>query len=272
MAADLQNIGRMLSSVPPFRAAAFIAGIVMMEVRAALRVHGPLGTVARTLGHVGELLTLRRSHRRALSVPDGFDRTHGVHTKIAMDLGELYEIKRRGGEEHAPTPAGMLRDALSALDVRFEETVFVDFGSGAGRAVLLAAEHPFKTIVGVELSASLHRRAEANVASYSNPARRCHDIRLHCGDAAQFTLPADPLVLYFYNPFRDDVMRRVLTNIERSLAAAPRPITILHLWPRRETRTMFAASPFFTKTDDSDVVIFRSRPDGLDGPPRPRGA
>lgn len=249
----------MLPSIDPLRACALAAAIVMVEIRTALRVHGTRGAVTRSLRHVRDLLHLRGSHRSAQSVPDSFDQAHGVHTRIAMNLRELYEVKRRGGEEHTPTPAVVIRDCLSSLDIPFEEHVFVDFGSGAGRAVLVAAEQPFKAIVGVELSASLHRRAEANVRSYRNPAQRCHDIRLHCGDAAEFTLPEDPLVLYFYNPFRLDVMRRVLQNIERSLMEAPRAITIIHLWPRRDTRDLFEGSRLLTPADGGpDVAIFRS--------------
>jgi hypothetical protein len=106
----------------------------------------------------------------------------------------------------------------------------------------------------------MHRRAEANVGSYRNPAQRCHAIQLHCGDAAEFPLPEDPLVVYFYNPFRADVMRKVLRGIEASLAAAPRPLIAIHLWPRADTRALFAASPSLTlAAASSDATMFKSR-------------
>jgi SAM-dependent methyltransferase len=250
----------MILSLGPLREAALVATIVLIELRTAVRVHGAHGTAIRSLRRLRDLLTRGRGYRNPEGVADGFDETHGVQTRIVMDLPDLYDVKRRGGEEHTPTPAATLRRVLPALDVRYEDTVFVDLGSGAGRAVLLAAEQPFKAIIGVEISAALHRLAEANVRSYRNPAQRCHDIRLHCGDAAGFTLPADPLVLYLYNPFRGEVMRRVLGTIERSLAEHPRPVTIVHAFPRGETRALFAASRLLTTAEDgADVAIFRSR-------------
>ena len=256
----MHSIGGMPPSIDPVRACILAAAIVAVDLRTALRTHGPRGTVARSLRHLGDLLKLGRSYRTSENVPDAFDETHGVHTRVAMDLRELYEVKRRGGEEHTATPAGVLRNVLSSLDVRFEETVFVDMGSGAGRALLIAAEQPFKAIVGVEISESLHRRAEANLRSYRNASQRCHDIRLHCGDAAAFPLPEEPLVIYFYNPFRADVMRRVLHNIERSLGKVARAMTIIHLWPRGDTRDLFVASPYLTAVDAGpDVAMFRSR-------------
>jgi predicted RNA methylase len=242
-----------------FRDSLLMVGIALAEIRASLMVHGLAGTAARCLRKTDRLTALRRSRRRAGSMPDGFDRAYDVHTRIAMDLRELHEIKRRHGEEHAPTPPLVFRDVMRGLDLRAEDTVFVDLGSGAGRAVLLAAEHPFKAIVGVELSPSLHAVAEANVARYRNPAQRCRDIRLVCADAAAFTLPAEPLVVFLYNPFRGVVMRRVLANIEQSLIRHPRPVTVVHLWPRRETRALFASSRSLRGVDaPPPAAVFRS--------------
>jgi hypothetical protein len=108
-------------------------------------------------------------------------------------------------------------------------------------------------------NSKLHRLAMANLAAYRNELQRCHDIRFIQGDAAAFTLPPEPLVLYFYNPFRGEVMRRALRNIERSAAEHPRPISVLHLWPRRETRALFAASPAFVEAEDRPhVAVFRT--------------
>jgi predicted RNA methylase len=248
------------SSLALLRTSALILGIVATDLRSAVVVHGVWGTLLRCFGHLGELLTLRASYRRARSLPDAFDVDHGVHTNVAMDLRDLHEVKRRGGEEHEPTPAAKFFEILAGLDVRFEETVFVDFGSGAGRVVLLASEQPFKAVIGVELCPWLHALSRRNVAAYPTSARRCGDIQLVCADATTFTLSPDPAVLYFYNPFRGDVMRRVLRNIERSLEEHPRPVTIVHLWPRRETRRLFEASPFFTLVPSHpDVAVLQSR-------------
>ena len=46
-------------------------------------------------------------------------------------------------------------------------------------------------------------------------------------DATEYELPGSPLVLYFYNPFLEPVMQRVLANIAASLEAEPRPAYVV---------------------------------------------
>jgi len=52
---------------------------------------------------------------------------------------------------------------LAGVTIKFEDFVFIDFGSGKGRALLLASEFPFKRIVGVEFSPELHAAAVDNI-------------------------------------------------------------------------------------------------------------
>lgn len=54
-------------------------------------------------------------------------------------------------------PAGWmsLRRILLPREVT-DHDVFVDFGSGMGRVVLQAARYPFRKVIGVEISETLH--------------------------------------------------------------------------------------------------------------------
>jgi len=106
--------------------------------------------------------------------------------------------------------------------------VFVDFGCGKGRALLLAAEYPFRRIVGVEFFPQLVEIARKNLFSYRNPRQVCPDLEVVLGDAALFPIPDAPLVLYFNDPFDGHVLERVVLNIRRSLDHHPRPITVIH--------------------------------------------
>jgi SAM-dependent methyltransferase len=45
-----------------------------------------------------------------------------------------------------------------------DEFTFVDLGAGMGRAMLLASEYPFRSVVGVELNPTLARIARKNAA------------------------------------------------------------------------------------------------------------
>ena len=62
---------------------------------------------------------------------------------------------------------------LRALDIDYSDFVFVDYGSGKGRTLLVAAEFPFKKIVGVEIAQELHAIAGKNVDQYRGNNRKC---------------------------------------------------------------------------------------------------
>jgi hypothetical protein len=120
---------------------------------------------------------------------------------------------------------------MSVLDIAFQDFVFVDLGSGKGRALLMAAQFPFRRIVGVEFALELHRAAERNVARYAHSGQRCRWFELTCVDAAEFPLPDEPLVVFLYNPFGRRVMRQVAANVWRSWRSSRREIYVMYLNP-----------------------------------------
>jgi hypothetical protein len=52
-----------------------------------------------------------------------------------------------------------------------------------------------------------------------------------CMDAREFEFPETPLLVYLFNPFPDYVLRHVLENLGRSLAANPRTIYVAYNAP-----------------------------------------
>ena len=164
-----------------------------------------------------------------------FDSRHGVRTADLLALGELGVEggSAADGNDYEAVDPKLFRRILRTLDIRHEEFVFVDFGSGMGRALLLASELPFRKVVGVEFSPRLHRIAEENIRRYgANPARRCADVESVCADAADYPAPALPTVFFFYNPFREGVLTRVLANIRASLRERPRDAWVIYVNPK----------------------------------------
>lgn len=157
-----------------------------------------------------------------------FDRRFGVDTAGVLILPEIHSDPQFRG--YSPTPHSRFFRLLRQIDVDYTRFIFVDFGCGKGKAVLLAAEFPFKRILGIELSPELVRIAEDNLIGYRGN-RRCKTIQLVCTDAREFRLPEEPTLCYFWDPFEAEVMRKVLENIRRSLAAAPREVYILYFMP-----------------------------------------
>ncbi|MFN7923751.1 MAG: class I SAM-dependent methyltransferase [Bryobacteraceae bacterium] len=183
-----------------------------------------------------------------------FDRVHGVDTSGHLNPGRLrvsspnvvYSQYYKGIDpEH-------FHAMMDAAGVRFAEYSFVDFGSGKGRALMMASEYPFRDVTGVEFAEDLHAIAVENLKRYrGEPA--CKRVRSTLGDATEFDLPPAPLVLYFYDPFDGEVLERVIANIERSLNENPRDCVILYAHPR--FRELFDRQPWLAPTLHADYWI-----------------
>jgi hypothetical protein len=132
---------------------------------------------------------------------------------------------------------------LAALSIRHEDFIFIDFGSGKGRVLLLASELPFKAIIGLELSKQLHQVAQRNVAVYKSAGQACKRIECVLTDAALYEIPPAPTVCYFNNPFREPVMTQVVRRLEASLDLTPRQMFILYYVPW--CQHLFSRSKYF---------------------------
>ena len=162
-----------------------------------------------------------------------FDRRFGVDTADHLRLPELHSDPRfQYSEEYDPTPRFIFFRLLRQIHVDYSNFVFIDIGCGKGKVLLLASELPFQQIIGIELSSQLIQVAEDNLRNYlSRTGKRNDIVQLACIDAAEFQIPHEPAICYFYNPFGAEVMRKVLENIGLSLAAAPREIYVMYLYP-----------------------------------------
>jgi SAM-dependent methyltransferase len=191
----------------------------------ARRRHKLVGSARIALREVASLRTTRSEARRERE----FDQRHGVDTAGIVHLAALDIVspnKDLGVRYQAANPA-LVRRLLAQIPVESGEYVFMDFGAGKGRTALLASEFPFRRVVGVEFSQELVDVARANAARFRSGAQRCHDIEFLCLDAVDIEIPADPVVLFFYNPFGEPVMHRVMERVCASLDRNPRPAYVV---------------------------------------------
>jgi len=178
-----------------------------------------------------------------------FDRRLGVDTAGTIPLSAL-DVDNENWEygfAYEPTDPKYFKAIVGELRIHFEEFTFVDIGSGKGRVLLLATEFPFRRILGVEIAERLHEIAERNIRNYLNSASslKCMNVETVCGDAASFQLPDDRCVLYLFNPFEEEVMSKVLVNIQESLKKSPREIYIVYRTPL--LASLFDSANFLTK-------------------------
>jgi len=144
---------------------------------------------------------------------------------------------------YQPTEPALFREMLNGLieaiasptgPVDFSRFVFIDLGSGKGRTLLMASDYPFKRIVGVELLPELHRVAEENLRKYKSDSQKCSEIVAQCGDARDFEFPAEPLVVYLFNPLPRAGLEQVVARLERSVQQNPREVYVLYHNPLLE--------------------------------------
>ena len=159
---------------------------------------------------------------------------------------------------YQPTEPGLFHEMLSSLQIDYPAFTFIDLGSGKGRALLMAADYPFKKIVGVEVLPSLHQAALENIGHYESPSRRCQSIVSICGDARHFELPAEPTVLYLFNPLPEAALREVVERLENSLRFHPRPLWVLYHNPLLED--LVARADVLEKVGGThQYAVYRSR-------------
>ncbi len=161
-----------------------------------------------------------------------FDWRNGTDTRQRVPLRQLnipFGTRVRG-RDYDPSPLFPLRKALSEIGIGRED-IFVDFGSGKGRCLLIASEFPFCRIVGVEFSTTLCGIAAENVRRFRARHPCVPPIDIIEADAAEVCIEPDWSVLYFFNPFDAQILQRVLAKIEQSYLAHPRRIRLLYYHP-----------------------------------------
>lgn len=204
---------------------------IMTKIAESVEYRGILGTLKTCMATainpiLNDERVIRYGERR-------FDRKFGTDTAGILPIEELHlegPSAAHGIHYQASRPV-VLKDALAGLRINYREFTLVDFGCGKGKALLLASDFPFKKIIGVELSPDLAQIARENLTRYKSTSQHCRSLEVVHMDATDFPLPPTPLVCYFYNPFQEPIMGRVLRNIEESLRAHPRELVVVYLYP-----------------------------------------
>jgi predicted RNA methylase len=102
---------------------------------------------------------------------------------------------------------------LHFLNEDLHTFTFIDLGCGKGRTLLIASQVGFKHVIGVEFARELADIAKSNIKK----TRTANATLLH-SDVVDFQFPGENTVIYMYNPFSKDVMRKVLVNLQASTA------------------------------------------------------
>jgi len=236
---------------------------VVPRIRRSIAERGWLTSLGRGILLPVHLVRENRATRE-LS-PDGFrsdfDAAHGVHTDGDIEgwtyLSDL-EIRSPNwihGTNYCAIEPERFSAILASLAIDFREFTFIDFGSGKGRALLMASDYPFRRIVGLEFAPELHEAAVKNIKSYPRTHSGCANVESLCVDFMEFTLPPEPSVLFFFDPCSEWLLARVLGKIESSWQRHPRELWLVCVAPGKKKK-LLESSSFLVKAGENEQLQF----------------
>ena len=158
------------------------------------------------------------------------ERLFFVPTKghVPLDGLNVRGNNRERGHAYRPSPAFVFKWALSAVaDEDLGRMSFVDYGAGKGRVLLLAAQHPFTQVGGIEFAEELHDNATMNIAQFPRSRMKCRNVECVLDDVVNITPVDGEAVHYFFNPFAPAIFAEVLKGIVASYHARPRRLYVI---------------------------------------------
>lgn len=197
---------------------------------------------------------------RARRADQAFDRRWGTDTGGVMNLSALNVARDRAllGFGYQASNGVALEEAITVAGVDPARFTFIDYGSGKGRVVMIAAAAGFARAIGVEFAPELHAVALANAdrfAAAGGAPRRCEMV---LGDAGGYVPPPGPIFAYIYNSFGPVILREVLERLERR-AAAGEEIFALYLNPRHR-EAFEGGGRWHVLADRADWVLYGPSP------------
>ena len=148
-----------------------IAETLSLYLHRAKVVHGEfgfrelIGRVLRRLGFQDRAIAAWRKQKMEADV--NFDQHFGTDTggvQNLADQGGIVGENAKHGLAHIATEPAQFSQIMQMLDLPLSEFTFVDLGCGKGRALILAAQFPFKTIIGVDFVLSFVEAARKNIS------------------------------------------------------------------------------------------------------------
>ena len=144
-----------------------------------------------------------------------------------------------------------------------ENNNITDFGCGKGRAMAVAAHYGFKSITGIDFAISLCVAAGNNI---QNTIKLYPSVKFNiiCDDVVNYKIEEDQNVFFFFNPFDEVIMLKVVKNILLSLKEKPRKIYIMYVNPVHKEiflSTGFEEEYYLRKLYYLELSILSKEPD-----------
>jgi SAM-dependent methyltransferase len=159
------------------------------------------------------------------------EKKYGIET---TPLNNLKNLSLKGNIEGAEIYQGanyfLLEKVFSFLDTIEGSKNIIDFGCGKGRVMVVAAHYNFNKITGIDFAKELCDEAINNMIPIQKrfPEKIFNVIHIN---AAEHTIEDDTNVFFFFNPFDEVIMLKVVKNILASLKKNEREIYVVYVNP-----------------------------------------
>lgn len=189
---------------------------------------GVMKLVVLNMRHACAALTRDARARRAAD--QAFDKMWGTDTSRPVSVHDLDIGRARIAQcnRYEASEEAMLREPLAALGIDPGSYDFIDYGSGKGRVLMLALQHRFRTVTGIELSARLCETAQSNLEIFARRTGQVGNARIIGADATMFLPSGANILAYFYNPFDASVMKVVRRRLEHALRTGTQRVVIIY--------------------------------------------
>jgi hypothetical protein len=129
--------------------------------------------------------------RRRIHGHEQFDLKHGLDTQTPILLRDLetWAPAAQHAVHYEGAAIPLVHRIIRNLRTDLRRFTFIDLGSGKGRVLLVAAQYPFESVIGVEFSKILHDIAQVNISKFVEQRltkRRPRSINM---DAGEFNFP-----------------------------------------------------------------------------------
>lgn len=212
--------------------------------------------VLRNIRKVGFVTTFRYIAADLL-----FDMRYQIDTinTAPLEALQIDSPNKAVGNYYEGTNAYIFQKMISRVELDPSKVTFVDFGSGKGKAMFMAAERGFRKVIGVEFSIELVEICRKNLEVFKAKSKSKTEFEILHMDASEYEIPPDANLLFFSNPFNETLTNKVIGNILRSYDRNPRETWVVHLHP--QGNMAFVRHPRFeVRHEAPEGYILRLKP------------
>ncbi|MES2515810.1 MAG: methyltransferase domain-containing protein [Bacteroidota bacterium] len=173
---------------------------------------------------------------KLLTYEGKYEKQLGIHTHSIENLDNLTLAGEESDQNHHYQGASyyILFKVFGDMPFDVRQFPIIDYGCGKGRALFVAEQSGFMELIGVDIAKELIDDANANKLAYQ-PKHQHSSFNFIFSDATTYQIPNNASVFYFFNPFGEEILEKVVDNIKESLKLYPRKVYCIYLNPKYKT-------------------------------------